>query len=124
MYCSSCEILIERKLKKIEGIKEVKVNHHTGIAEIKCAKEPSIEELQEAIKETKYKVLPIDAQTSRKNKFEDYFEVAAYFVILFGAYYFLRQLNLIPAIGISDLPYRAPLRILFNYFFGIRWVSG
>ena len=102
MYCASCEVLIERRFKKIEGVENVKVSHHTGIAEIKYAKEPGIEDLQQAIKETKYAVLPIDAQTQRKNKFEDYFEVAAYFVILFGVYYFLRELNLLPAIGISD----------------------
>ena len=102
MYCASCEVFIERRFKKIEGIGEVKISYHTGVAEIGCTKEPSIGELQEAIKETKYIILPIDAQITRKNKFEDYFEVAAYFVILFGVYYFLRELNLLPAIGISD----------------------
>lgn len=34
MHCKSCEILVEQNLKKINGIKEVKVDHKTGQAEI------------------------------------------------------------------------------------------
>lgn len=102
MYCSSCEILIERKFKKIGGVQDVKVSHNTGIAEITYTKKPSIEELQEAIKDTKYTVHTNNILLPKKNKFEDYFEIGAYFVILVGIYYFLRQLNLIPSIGISE----------------------
>lgn len=102
MYCASCEILIERKFKKIDGVKDVKVNHHTGEAEIAYSNEPSIEELQEAIKDTKYTVHADDALLPKKNKFDDYFEIGAYFIILVGLYYFLRELNLIPGIGISE----------------------
>ena len=110
MYCSACEVLIERKFKKIEGVERVKVDYSNGEAEITCIKEPSIEKLQEAIKETKYTLLPFDAQAPRKNKFEDYFEIGAYFVILLGVYYFLRQLNLVPSIGISE---RTSLAVVF-----------
>ena len=104
MHCAGCEVLIERKFRKIKGVERVKVDHNTGEAEISYTKEPSIDELQQSIRQTKYTVIqiPINSQTSSKNKFEDYFEITAYFFILFGVYYFLRQLNLIPAIGISD----------------------
>lgn len=34
MTCGSCEILLERKLKAIPGIKNVQINHRTGIARI------------------------------------------------------------------------------------------
>ncbi len=36
MHCASCEVLIERKLKKLESVQEVQVNHLTGQAQRLC----------------------------------------------------------------------------------------
>ncbi len=107
MHCASCEVLIERRFKKIEGVEKVHVNHATGEVEIICSKELSIEQLQESIKDTKYKVLPNSTIkkgtiTKRKKTFDDYFEIIAFFVIVVGVYYFLKQMNLLPSIGISE----------------------
>ena len=56
MECASCEVLLERNFKQIEGIKDVNVNHTKGKATLVCSKVPSIEELQNAIKDPKYTV--------------------------------------------------------------------
>ena len=36
MHCANCEVLIERRFKKIAGVRRVKVSHVTGRAEINC----------------------------------------------------------------------------------------
>ena len=40
MECASCEVLLERKLKQIEGIKEANVNHRTGKATLIYTQKP------------------------------------------------------------------------------------
>ena len=102
MYCASCEVLVERIFKKIEGVEKVHSNHATGETEITCSREPTIEELQESIKDTKYKVHSSDVNIKRRNVFDDYFEIIAFFVIVIGIYYFLKQVDLLPNIGISE----------------------
>ncbi len=110
MHCSACEVLLERKFKKIEGVAEAKISHHNGIAEITCTSDPGIEAFQEAVKDTKYKVHPFDSVIDKKNNFDDYFQIGAYFVIIAGVYFLLRQLNLIPGIGISE---KTSLAVIF-----------
>lgn len=110
MYCSACEVLLERRFKKIEGVNDVKISHHNGEAEITCSSDPGIDALQDAIKDTKYKVHPFDSVIDKKNKFDDYFQIGAYFVVIAGIYLLLRQLNLIPSIGISE---KTSLAVIF-----------
>lgn len=57
MSCRSCEITVERKWKKIEGVKEVDVNAAKGTARLVLeGREPSLEELQSVLGEEKYRV--------------------------------------------------------------------
>ena len=54
MHCSSCEILIERNLKKLPGVREVKVKAANEQAEISCDNDVTLEELQAAVKSDGY----------------------------------------------------------------------
>jgi len=104
MHCASCEILIERKLKEIPGVDHVKVNHVTGNVKLYCTNEPSVDALNEALNGTEYSIAD-SVSSSRGNVYEikrDHVEVGAIFVILLGAYFFLKQFNLIPDIGVTD----------------------
>lgn len=57
MTCRSCELTIERKWKKLAGVKKVDVNAATGKARlIVNGKAPSIYELQAALTDNKYRV--------------------------------------------------------------------
>ena len=49
MHCASCEVLIERKLKKVHGIDKVSVNHLNGYADVYSREIPNIRDLNEAI---------------------------------------------------------------------------
>lgn len=108
MHCASCEVLIERKFKKIEGVGKVSVNHANGKADILCSKEPNIHELNNLVKPDGYHVsLWQDrhnvAQTvEHKNTWKDYLQMGGIFLVIVSGYYILKQFNLVPSIGISE----------------------
>ncbi len=55
MTCHSCEVIVERKWKKLDGVSHVEVHAGTGKAKIMhTGKEPSIAQLQDALGEGKY----------------------------------------------------------------------
>src|SRR3989344_3385060 len=54
MKCSSCEVIIERKLKEIPGVKAVKVNRAREEAVVKCDCEIDLGILQNAVQKEGY----------------------------------------------------------------------
>lgn len=109
MHCASCEIMVERKFKQIEGIEKVDVNNATGNATIYFSKTPQLRELQDAVRENGYRVsLPhtrpnAEQQVVHRNTKKDYAEIGAVFLIIVALYLGLSQFNLIPkSLGISD----------------------
>ncbi|MBI5221433.1 MAG: sulfite exporter TauE/SafE family protein [Candidatus Magasanikbacteria bacterium] len=57
MTCHSCELTVERKWKKLAGVKKVVVNASTGKAELSfVGSVPSIQELQQTLGDAKYMV--------------------------------------------------------------------
>lgn len=109
MTCGSCEILLERKLKKIPGVSFVKVNHRTGKAVIHFdGQKPDFEQINAAISGTKYQLVTdsVDAGCSlpsKKNTFKDYVEIFIIAGILFDLYLVLKPLNLFDSgIGITE----------------------
>ena len=117
MHCASCEVLIERKFKKVAGIERVNVSHINGTAEVYCSREPDLHALQAAIKPDGYTVSlwlasawaspgkhgrTIDVALPYKNTKRDYFHIGAIFLIIVAAYLILKEFNLVPTLGISD----------------------
>lgn len=110
MTCGSCEILIERKFKKIPGVKSVKVSQLQGKAMLYCDQRPSPQVLQEAIAADGYKVV-VDGRPVQEgfplhkanNTFKDYCEMSAMVLVVFGLYLIFRQFNLFgTGIGITE----------------------
>ncbi|MEK7218631.1 MAG: sulfite exporter TauE/SafE family protein [Patescibacteria group bacterium] len=56
MHCASCEILLERKLRALKGMKHISVNHRTGIAKLTAdgSSPPSFEEIEAIVKSAGY----------------------------------------------------------------------
>ncbi len=104
MHCSSCEVLIERSFKKIEGVEKVKVNHASGKAELQCSEEPSLEQLNQVIKGQGYSVSGVDSSKPSYYQLKrDHLEIGAIFVIVVGLYLLLKQFDILPkGIGISE----------------------
>ncbi len=110
MTCSSCEVLIERKLKQVPGVHNVKVSRAKEQADVECSDTITLEDLQDAVKDKGY-VLHASADTienTPKNAFilkdkERYSEIGAVLVVLIGAYILLRQFDLLPkSVGVTD----------------------
>lgn len=60
MTCQSCEILVERKFKKLSGIQKVAVDAAKGYARIECCNTmPSLQDFQNALVGEKYRVRPL-----------------------------------------------------------------
>src|SRR3989344_5198958 len=107
MTCSSCEVLIERNLKKVPGVEKAKVSQPKEQAEVECADHVQIEELQNAVKDKGY-TLSFKKKNSFKNNFilrdkERYSEIGAVLVLIIAVYVLLKQFDLPPqGLGISD----------------------
>jgi sulfite exporter TauE/SafE/copper chaperone CopZ len=103
MHCANCEVLIERRFKKISGVRRVNVSHVTGRAEINCYGELDLAALQRAIADDGYTVSRLSEQTKKpsvskntKNTDRDYVEIGAAFLILVAVYVILVQFDLLP----------------------------
>src|SRR5713226_3464305 len=103
MHCANCEVLIERRFKKIAGVRRVNVNNVTGMAEINCYGDIDIATLQHAIADDGYTVSLVNEQTSKRsdsgtstNNRRDYVEIGAVFLIFVALYVLLQQLDILP----------------------------
>jgi len=66
MHCNSCEILIERKIIKFKGVKDVNAYTDKGIVEIEYDNQcPNLTSLNEAVKEHGYSISEINSGTSQ-----------------------------------------------------------
>lgn len=108
MHCASCEVLIERKFKKVPGVEKVSVSHTNGRAEVYYSKQPKLQELQNVIKPDGYNVsmwgqnLKPAQGKEHKNTKRDYMEIGAVFLIVMALYLILKQFRLLPNLGISS----------------------
>ncbi len=105
MTCSSCEVLIERGLKKVPGVENVKVSRLKEEAEIECVEQVTLEQLQEAVKDKGYHLSPKESTPTTAKNFilrnpDRYVEIGGMFLLMVGGYLLLKQLNLLPE-GIS-----------------------
>ncbi len=100
MHCANCEVLIERKFRKIAGVRRVRASHASGTAEIVAHGPLDINTLQSAVTDDGYTVSNLSEQTTRdseaKNTHRDYVEIGAVFLIFVALYVILQQLDLLP----------------------------
>lgn len=108
MHCANCEVLVERRFKKIPGVRRVKASHIAGTAELTYYGKLDIDTLEAAIKEDGYTVsswhVRIDHVVDQsKNNARDYAEIGAAFLIVVAAFFLLSQFDVIPdSFAISD----------------------
>ncbi len=106
MHCSACEVLIERKWKKVKGIEQVNVNHATGEAEVLCSCEPKLEELNEAIREQGYAAAwergSHEGRSVGSSLGRERFQTGAVALIVLALYLILKQLDLVPQFGVGQ----------------------
>lgn len=106
MHCASCEVLIERNFKKIDGVEKVSVNQADGKAKVYCSRVPNLQAFQQAVGPNGYAVSPWGEEASiNSNSIEEkpnYGELGLIFLIVMIVYLMLREMKLIPDIDISQ----------------------
>src|SRR5436305_5633553 len=80
MHCASCTIVIERKLKKLEGVTDVRVDSFTRKVELVGAPIPSLASLHHAVKDNGYSIVRakghgLKTRAFPKNTSQDYWEI-------------------------------------------------
>ncbi len=109
MTCSSCEVLIERNLKTVPGVSDVKVSRAREEATLSCRDGTTLDQLQETVREKGYVFSykdPIDkppkAEFFVRNK-KRYAEIGAVFLFIMAAYFVLQKFDFLPqSIGVTD----------------------
>lgn len=87
MTCASCELLIERRLKKVPGIHSVHSNYRTGFTVVKMDPDspPSAADIEAAIEEAGYSLTEKSLeQIDGKN--QKWLEIGASMVLIFALY--------------------------------------
>ena len=54
MTCSSCEVIIERNLRKVSGVEKVKASKSKDSVDVECSDQVQVSELQAAVKDNGY----------------------------------------------------------------------
>lgn len=123
MTCHSCEVLIERQLRKVPGVQKVHVSRAKEEVAVQCAEDVPLETLQAAVQQGGYTLSFKDtlsngevkrtAESGESASFtapkagytfnRRHIEIGAAFLIIVGAYLLLRQFDILPkGLGVSD----------------------
>lgn len=99
MTCTSCELLLERKLGAIQGVKEVDVDYKSGVARITAdAKHlPDYDRVSSVIRKAGYGVVGEDAPTvsSVEPDQRKWMEIGGSLIIIFAVYKLLQAFDLV-----------------------------
>lgn len=99
MTCASCELLLEKKLRAVPGVKHVDVDHKSGIARItaQADKLPSAERISDVIEKAGYSVIDENAPTvsSLSPDKRKWMEIGGALVIIFALYQLAQAFDLV-----------------------------
>ena len=123
-HCASCEVLVERKFKKLPGVEKVHVSFVSGKAEVFSTEHVPLHVFKSAIKDDGYSVSKWEDRhtspeaTKHKNTARDYAEIGAVFLFIVAAYLIFKQFHLIPeSLGITS-------NMSYGFIFLIGLVAG
>ena len=115
MTCSSCEVIIERNLRKVSGVEKVKASKSKDSVDVECSDQVQVSELQAAVKDNGYTLsLSGSGDGASRNEFANtnnwfsknkdrFSEIGAVLVLIIGAYILLKQLDVLPKnLGVTD----------------------
>lgn len=121
MHCSSCAMIIERKLKKIEGVESARVNFANQKAVVLAEEKTSVEKILEAVHQAGYKAVIYNAKDTegerkrREKEIHDYFSRFLWGAVLSLPLLYFMLLDFFPLPGKILMPYMAILSLLFAF---------
>jgi sulfite exporter TauE/SafE/copper chaperone CopZ len=96
MTCSNCEVLVERRLSSVPGVRSVTADHSAGTAAIRHDGPIDLESLGMAVADDGYTVSAQGATLAR-NRPRDFLEVAVAFALVLGVLLLVREYDLFPS---------------------------
>jgi sulfite exporter TauE/SafE/copper chaperone CopZ len=96
MTCSNCEVLVERRLSNVPGVRSVTADHSAGTVTIRHDRPIDLESLGKAVADDGYTIAPLPVAPAR-NRPRDFFEVALAFAFVLGVLLLVREYNLFPS---------------------------
>lgn len=102
-HCASCEVILERRLRKVAGVTKASVDYATGNVQIACDRPVSKKALAAAINKDGYRIadkhtLATDETVTRK----DYAQIGGFFLLFIAAYLLFKRFDLLPNIGVTE----------------------
>lgn len=115
MHCRSCEILVERELKKIPGVTFTGVSFKKGVAEIHSHEEISNDLIYKAVGQAGYSVGKEEKKVWLTTDGKKYEELFTAFIILVALYLILKMF------GLTDLKFNfgEPSSLLIVFLIGL-----
>ncbi|MDD5144904.1 MAG: sulfite exporter TauE/SafE family protein [Candidatus Pacebacteria bacterium] len=102
MHCSSCEILIEKKLLEIGSVESVDASAHKGRAVIEYRGErPTLQNLNRIFAKEGYVFSDFSAADKRKDAPQKNWKIFGISLVLIGGFLFLNRLGLASLINVS-----------------------
>lgn len=103
MHCASCEVLLERTLQKVPGIRKAHVSRDTQRAEVFYSGQVPFSAIEEAIAAKGYTAIPLTQAIKEK---PNYLQLGGIAVLLLALWTVLQNFRLLPSIGIeSEMSY-------------------
>jgi uncharacterized protein len=93
MHCKSCEILLEQKIREIEGVSSLTADHKKGHLEIYSNKKLPENLLERKVKEAGYEIGQ-DSMPMFSNKVKDYQELGIVLVFALALFFVLKSFGL------------------------------
>lgn len=85
MTCTSCEVIIERKLKKIDGVEDVEVTHASGTCTVTTA--PGVQlhkkDIEQAIADTEYELVGSENDVAHSFSWKHLLKIAATLIVMY-----------------------------------------
>jgi uncharacterized protein len=91
MHCVSCEVILEKNLKKIKGVHSCKISHKKGYAEIECDEDVTVSKLENVIRESGYEV----SENKKPDHIKpDYFQILLIAIFLGALLFVLKKFDI------------------------------
>jgi sulfite exporter TauE/SafE/copper chaperone CopZ len=118
LHCKACEILTEDGLREIKEVSQVKVNHKTGLAEIRYSGEmPNMATIKKVLEDAGYGLGSDGAAAKRQPKdFSFYITISASILIV---YLLLSHSTALPFGGLLKQDFSWPLAIIVGLVAGV-----
>ena len=96
MHCASCEIILEKELKQVKGIRNCKLSHRKGTLSIKCKGAPPLNEIKKVVRDIGYHVVSKNDKNNKEvqNTFRDYIQLIFIFMGVAAIAFFLQQFEI------------------------------